>query len=85
MNNKRQNKIEEILSNPELKEKLKKLVLERIKVMPDTLNMAIGSTQLTKEELEQRIKRGDEIGNQIMEIELEYLRDLASGAIYGRE
>lgn len=85
MNNKRQNKIGEILSDPELKEELKKLVLERVKVMPDTLNMAVGSAQLTKEELEQHIKRGDEIGNQVMEIELEYLRDLASGAIYGKE
>lgn len=85
MNNKRQNKIEEILSNPELKEELQKLVLERVKVMPNTLNIAIGSIHLSKEDLERHIKQGDEIGNQIMEIELEYLHDLASGAIYGKE
>ena len=68
--------------NPELRERLKRLVLERINVMPDTLRMAVGSMQLTKTDIVKHIRDEDEIGQQVIEMELDFLRDLASGAVY---
>ena len=85
MNDKLQNQIEEIIADPELKEQLKKLVLERVNVMPDTMRMAIGSTELTKEDIMRHVREEDETGKQVMEIELGFLRDLASGAVYEEE
>ena len=85
MNGQPQNQIEDIISDPELKEQFKRLVLERLNVMPDTLSIAVGSTNLTKQELVQNVVEENEIGKQIMEMELEFLRDLASGAVYANE
>ena len=75
----------EIVSNPELYERLKQLVLERVNVMPDTLRMAVGSDDLTKQDVVRHVQNSDEIGKQVMEMELEFLRDLASGAVYANE
>lgn len=77
--------IEDILRDPELKEQLKRLVVERLNVMPDTMRMAIGSEMLTKKEVIERVGQEDEIGKQVMEMELNFLRALASGTIYGNE
>ena len=85
MNDQSPSGIEDIIADPELKEQLKKLVLERINVMPDTLRMAIGSVELTKEDLIQRVREEDELGKQVMEMELEFLRALARGAVYANE
>ncbi len=83
MNNKQEP--EELISDPELKEQFKNLVLERVKVMPDTLCVAVGSVDLTKKELAQHVQEEDDIGRQIMDMELEFLRDMASGAVYAHE
>lgn len=85
MNNKVENSIQDIISDPELCEQLKKLVLERVGSMPDTLRMSVGSEELTKDDILKHINRGDDIGNQVMEMELEFLRDLSSGMIYAYE
>lgn len=74
--------IDRIIADPELKEQLQKLVLERVSIMPKTLGMSIGSTQLSKDDVLRHVRDGDEIGQQIMEMELDFLRDLASGAVY---
>ena len=70
------------IMDPELREQLKRLVLERINVMPDTLRMAVGSTELTKTDIVKHVRDEDEIGRQVIEMELSFLRDLASGAVY---
>jgi len=85
MNEEQKNSIQKIASDPELKKQFKRLVLERINVMPETLRMAVGSAELTKEQLTKHVQDEDEIGNQVMEIELGFLKDLASGAIYRNE
>ncbi|MBK6861597.1 MAG: hypothetical protein IPK91_16050 [Saprospiraceae bacterium] len=85
MNHKIENSIEDIISNSELNEQLKSLVLERVGTMPDTLRMSVDSDELTKNDVLQHVSQGDDIGNQVMEMELGFLRDLASGAIYAYE
>jgi len=83
MNDQLQNPIlNEISQDAELMEQLKKLVLERVGAMPDSLNLAVGSTEITKNDLLAHVQQEDEIGRQFMEMELEFLRDLGSGAVY---
>ena len=72
----------EIVMTPELAESLKRLVLERVSVMPNTLRMAVGSLELTREELTKHVEEGDDIGKQVIEMNLDFLRAIASGAIY---
>ncbi|MBI2074366.1 MAG: hypothetical protein HYT83_00840 [Candidatus Levybacteria bacterium] len=69
-------------SNPKIQEDIKKLVLARIMAASDDLRIAIGSTEYTKTEMIENVKAGNEVGKEIMEIQMEYLRDMASGAIY---
>ena len=85
MNEELQEQIESIISDPELREQLKALVLGRISVMPDTLRIAIGSDELGKEDIARHVEEGDEIGTQMMEMELGFLQDLASGAVYAND
>ena len=72
----------DIFLDDETKEQLKRLVLERINVMPETLRIAVGSLELTKQEVAKHVREDDEIGKQMISMELEFLRDLASGAVY---
>lgn len=79
------NSIQDIISDPSLKEQLKKIVLERVGAMPDTLGITVGGENLTKDDMVRHVEDEDEVGKQIMEMELGFLRDLASGAIYSHE
>ncbi|MBK8483870.1 MAG: hypothetical protein IPL31_05870 [Saprospiraceae bacterium] len=85
MNHKIDNSIDDVISNPELYKQLKELVLERVGTMPETLRMSVGSDELTKSDVLQHVRQGDDIGNQVMEMELGFLQDLASGAVYAYE
>lgn len=76
---------EDIIFDPNISEQLKKLVIERVSLMPETLGVSVGSEELTKKDALRHVKDGDEIGNQIIEMELEFLRSLASGIIYTYE
>ncbi len=82
MNENERTSVEESDMAPELMESLKRLVLERVNVMPDTLRMAVGSLELTREDLTKHVEEGDDIGKQIIQMNLDFLRDIASGAIY---
>lgn len=75
----------ELERDQDLKEDLKKIVLARIQAMPDTLRISVGSKDFSKEDLIKHVEKEDEIGEQMISIELEYLQDLASGAIYGNK
>lgn len=66
----------------ELLEQLKKLTVERLRVMPDTTEVAVGSDRYSKTDLMDHVSEGDDLGKQIMVMQLEFLQDLASGAIY---
>ncbi len=69
-------------NNKQTQEDIRKLVLARIMAVSDDLRIAIGSTEYTKKEMIENVKEGNEIGREIMEIQMEYLRDMAKGAIY---
>lgn len=69
----------------EERKKLKEIVLARLNVMPSDVTVSIGDNSLDKQKLTKHVESEDEIGKQMMEMELEFLQDLASGAIYGNE
>lgn len=62
---------------------IRKLVLARVKATPKDVRISVGSNEYTRDELIENIEQGSEVGHEIEEIQIEYLRDLASGRIYG--
>lgn len=78
------NKISKKTDNHQLEidEDIKNLVLARIMASSDDLRIAIGSVEFTKSEIIKSVKSQNKIGKEIMEIQMEYLRDMANGAIY---
>lgn len=61
---------------------LQKIVVERLRRLPSHLQISIGNTSYSNEELVSSVKEGTKLGQQIMGIQLDYLQDLASGKIY---
>lgn len=67
------------------KEELKNIVLARIQVMPEDVSLSIGGEEISKKDLMNHVEQNDTIGEHLMITELEFLQDLASGAIYKDE
>ena len=63
----------------EIPENIRKLVLERIRIVSDDLMISVGSKKCTKEEIMKSVERGDEIGRQVVKAQMDYLRAMASG------
>ncbi|KKQ96151.1 MAG: hypothetical protein A3C27_03835 [Candidatus Levybacteria bacterium RIFCSPHIGHO2_02_FULL_39_36] len=61
---------------------MQKLVLARLKASSDDLTISIGSTEYTKEEMLKSVEEINDLGKEIIEVQIEYLRDMATGAIY---
>ena len=64
-------------------EAMKKLAIARIEAqVPSNLRLSIGSYgSMSKEEMIEHIKKGDEIGKQMVESQLRFLRAQASGEL----
>ena len=71
-----------VTKNQEVKNDIKKLVVERIKAASDELEISIGAISYTKEQILESVEKEDEIGKEIIENQIEYLRDMAQGALY---
>jgi hypothetical protein len=82
MNKKQTPIINQWEEDPEVKEQLRKLTEARIRVLPREVRISIGSSEYSPSELIKHIIKEDEVGQQIMRIQLEFLQDLAKGAIY---
>lgn len=68
------------------KEEIKKLIIERLELLPADKRISIGAEKgFSKEELIEDVKKGNEIGKKITEIELEYLRSLKEGIFYEQD
>ena len=58
----------------------KELVILRIETTPSNLRLSIGGGKsMTKEEMIEHVKKGDEIGKQIIKVHLNFLKAVASG------
>lgn len=67
----------------QIAEDLKDLVIERLGVLSPHKKIYIGSvgSAFTKDELIKRVQQGDEIGQEIVAIELSFLRALKEGTL----
>jgi len=64
-------------------QEIKQLVIERLKTLPDDTGLSIGSKgDFNKEELIKRVELGDDVGQKIIEVELNFLRGLKEGILY---
>ena len=71
--------------SPKVDSVIRQLVLARMRATPKNLKISIGSGEYSTEELLHRIEQGDEIGNQVIEMQMNFLRDMARGEIYNED
>lgn len=64
-------------------EEIKALVIERLKTLPSNIKISIGNTgSFSKENLIAKVRKGDAVGQKIIEVELKYLRALKKGDLF---
>ncbi len=64
----------------EINEELKEVVIIRIEAIPSNLKLSIGDGKsLTKEEMIEHVKNGDDIGKQIIQSHLSFMRAVGRG------
>ena len=67
-------------------EEIKELVIARLQTLPDSKGISIGSFgEFTKEQLIERVQSGDEVGEKIIQVEMNFLRALKDGILYEKE
>lgn len=67
-------------------EDIRQLVIARLKASSSGLKISIGGEgTFSKEDLIKSVEVGNDIGQKVIAIQMEYLRDLASGKIYQDE
>lgn len=69
----------------QIDEDIRKLVIARVRATPKNVKVSIGSQDYTKEQLIENVEENTEVGKEIIAIQMHYLRDLASGAIYAEQ
>ena len=63
-------------------EEIKKLVIARLEILPESKKISIGNFgEFSRNELIDNVNKNTEIGNKIIEIELEFLRAMKKGII----
>ncbi len=69
-----------------LDEEIKKLVIARLEVLPSDQKISIGSMgSFSKDEMIEHVEKGDEIGEKIKEVQVNYLRSLKEGIFYEQD
>ena len=67
----------------ENEQEIKELVIARLETLPAGKEISIGGSEaITKDELIQHIKDGDNIGKKMIEVEINFLRGLKEGLFY---
>lgn len=62
---------------------IRELVKARIRATSDNLKIAVGNRrEYSKKELIKSVEKGDEVGREIVEAQIEFLQDMAGGKIY---
>ncbi len=68
---------------PSKLQKIINLVTARLAVLPQDVKVSIGSHgEFSRRELIEHVKKNDEIGQKVVEVELEYLKSLKNGIFY---
>jgi hypothetical protein len=62
---------------------IKELVIARLQTIPDDKGISVGAYgELTRDQMIAHVKDGDDIGNSIVQIEMNFLRALKEGDFY---
>jgi len=65
-----------------LQEQIRELVIARIRTLSDDVSLSVGGEDLKREELIEHVQKEDEIGKNLIDMQIEFLQDMASGALY---
>lgn len=66
-------------------QEIRDLVIARLQSMSENRRMSIGSDgDFSKEELVQNVKTGSDVGNTIIQIQLNYLQSLKNGIFFSK-
>ncbi len=77
------NKLAVSKSDINKQEYIKELVIARIDASSDNLKIMIGGNkELSKQDLINNVRQGNALGKEIIEIQLEFLKDMTEGKIY---
>ena len=69
-----------------INEEVKKIVIARLEIFPSDKKISIGSFgELTKQEMIDNIEKETDIGEKIVEVQLNYLRSLKEGIFYEQD
>lgn len=64
-------------NNKSISQTIKDLIIARLEVLPEDTGISIGSAgEFTRDELIERVRQGDDIGQKIVQVELSYLKSL---------
>ncbi len=66
----------------ELQEQIRELVIARIRTLSDNVSLSVGGEDLKRDELIEHVQKEDEIGKNLIDMQIEFLQDMASGALY---
>ena len=69
----------------DLKEQLKQITIARIRTVSSDTKISLGSEDYSVEELVNHVEEGDQIGKDMVQMNWQYLKDLAAGALYDNE
>jgi len=70
----------------QLKEDMKQLAIARLKSIPSQYQISVGGGGgLTRKEAVENIENDSEIGKELVNIQIEFLRDMAQGELYKYE
>lgn len=79
-------KKEEKKEEDKIDEGLKRVVIARLEVFPSDKSISIGSMgELTKQEMIENVEKETDVGEKIVEIQLNYLRSLKEGIFYEQD
>jgi hypothetical protein len=68
----------------DINEYAKELIIARLGVLPPNISIAVGSEgSFTREQLIQHVEDEDDIGKKFVEIELDFLKSLKEGTLFG--
>lgn len=68
--------------NPELLKQLQQLVVERLKRLPEDAELSVGAVSYDKDDMLTHVTKNDAVGKEIIEMQVDFLQELASGSIY---
>ena len=76
-------KTQEAKNERQNKEDIKKLVTARIRAASGDLEISVGGPAgITKEELIESVLKEDSLGREVIDVQMQYLRDMAQGKFY---